>query len=96
MVSFRAQFGQSQSFSSLSHKNLIMNMEPLVPALPSTNEYDEAAAAAADSSKMTRLSLVVWYTLPHTARPPVTGLWKVTLGLPCVPAVHGQHLVVAN
>ncbi|XP_013876209.1 FERM domain-containing protein 3 isoform X3 [Austrofundulus limnaeus] len=46
----RAQFGQSQSFNSLSHKNLIMNMEPLVPALPSTNEYDEAAAAATDSS----------------------------------------------
>ncbi|KAM4746561.1 FERM domain-containing protein 3 isoform 3-T3 [Anableps anableps] len=40
----RAQFGQSRSFNSLSHKNLIMNMEPLVPALPSTNEYEEAAA----------------------------------------------------
>ncbi|XP_061881860.1 FERM domain-containing protein 3 [Entelurus aequoreus] len=39
----RAQFGQSRSFNSLSHKNLIMNMEPLVPALPSTNEYEEAA-----------------------------------------------------
>ncbi|XP_078105866.1 FERM domain-containing protein 3 [Sander vitreus] len=39
----RAQFGQSQSFNSLSHKNLIMNMEPLVPALPSTNEYEETA-----------------------------------------------------
>ncbi|XP_047237759.1 FERM domain-containing protein 3 isoform X3 [Girardinichthys multiradiatus] len=39
----RAQFGQSRSFTSLSHKNLIMNMEPLVPALPSTNEYEEAA-----------------------------------------------------
>uniref|UniRef100_A0A8C6MKA3 FERM domain-containing protein 3 n=1 Tax=Nothobranchius furzeri TaxID=105023 RepID=A0A8C6MKA3_NOTFU len=39
----RAQFGHSRSFNSLSHKNLIMNMEPLVPALPSTNEYDEAA-----------------------------------------------------
>ncbi|XP_057688477.1 FERM domain-containing protein 3 isoform X2 [Corythoichthys intestinalis] len=38
----RALFGQSRSFSSLSHKNLIMNMEPLLPALPSTNEYDEA------------------------------------------------------
>ncbi|XP_017269342.1 FERM domain-containing protein 3 isoform X2 [Kryptolebias marmoratus] len=45
----RAQFGQSRSFNSLSHKNLIMNMEPLVPALPSTIEYEEAAAAA-DSS----------------------------------------------
>ncbi|XP_068613904.1 FERM domain-containing protein 3-like, partial [Brachionichthys hirsutus] len=39
----RAQFGQSRSFNSLSHKNLIMNMEPLVPALPSTDEYDEMA-----------------------------------------------------
>ncbi|KAM9811152.1 FERM domain-containing protein 3 [Neosynchiropus ocellatus] len=39
----RARFGQSRSFNSLSHKNLIMNMEPLVPALPSTNEYEETA-----------------------------------------------------
>ncbi|KAM8886364.1 FERM domain-containing protein 3 isoform 2-T2 [Spinachia spinachia] len=39
----RVQFGQSRSFSSLSHKNLIINMEPLVPALPSTNEYEETA-----------------------------------------------------
>ncbi|XP_068613984.1 FERM domain-containing protein 3-like, partial [Brachionichthys hirsutus] len=39
----RAQFGQSRSFNSLSHKNLIMNMEPLVPALPSSDEYDEMA-----------------------------------------------------
>ncbi|XP_030593993.1 FERM domain-containing protein 3 isoform X3 [Archocentrus centrarchus] len=39
----RAQFGQSRSFNSLSHKNLIMNMEPLVPALPSTNEYEDMA-----------------------------------------------------
>uniref|UniRef100_A0A8C5EXZ6 FERM domain-containing protein 3 n=1 Tax=Gouania willdenowi TaxID=441366 RepID=A0A8C5EXZ6_GOUWI len=31
----RIQFGHSRSFYSLSHKNLIMNMEPLVPALPS-------------------------------------------------------------
>nr|XP_040051478.1 FERM domain-containing protein 3 isoform X3 [Gasterosteus aculeatus aculeatus] len=42
----RAQFGQSRSFNSLSHKNLIINMEPLVPALPSTNEYEETAADA--------------------------------------------------
>lgn len=41
---FRAQFGQSRSYNSLSHKNLIMNMEPLVPAMPSTNEYEETAA----------------------------------------------------
>lgn len=40
-VLHRAQFGQSRSFNSLSHKNLIMNMEPLVPALPSTNEYED-------------------------------------------------------
>uniref|UniRef100_A0A1A7YAY8 FERM domain-containing protein 3 n=1 Tax=Iconisemion striatum TaxID=60296 RepID=A0A1A7YAY8_9TELE len=49
----RAQFGQSRSFNSLSHKNLIMNMEPLVPALPSTNEYDEAADSGAASVKDT-------------------------------------------
>ncbi|XP_062310232.1 FERM domain-containing protein 3 isoform X2 [Osmerus eperlanus] len=41
----RCQFGQSRSFNSLSHKNLIMNMEPLVPALPSTNEYEETITA---------------------------------------------------
>lgn len=40
---YRAHFGQSRSFNSLSHKNLIMNMEPLVPALPSPSEYEEAA-----------------------------------------------------
>uniref|UniRef100_A0A3Q3BFC9 FERM domain-containing protein 3 n=1 Tax=Kryptolebias marmoratus TaxID=37003 RepID=A0A3Q3BFC9_KRYMA len=61
----RAQFGQSRSFNSLSHKNLIMNMEPLVPALPSTIEYEEAAAAA-DSSKIT-------HTTAAHACPPVTG-----------------------
>uniref|UniRef100_A0AAZ3R8X9 FERM domain-containing protein 3 n=1 Tax=Oncorhynchus tshawytscha TaxID=74940 RepID=A0AAZ3R8X9_ONCTS len=33
----------SRSFNSLSHKNLIINMEPLVPALPSTNEYEETS-----------------------------------------------------
>uniref|UniRef100_H2TVA7 FERM domain-containing protein 3 n=1 Tax=Takifugu rubripes TaxID=31033 RepID=H2TVA7_TAKRU len=36
-----AQFGQSRSFNSLSHKNLIMNMEPLLPALPSTTECED-------------------------------------------------------
>ncbi|XP_064831281.1 FERM domain-containing protein 3 [Oncorhynchus masou masou] len=36
----RLHFGQSRSFNSLSHKNLIINMEPLVPALPSTNENE--------------------------------------------------------
>uniref|UniRef100_A0A8C8FIH7 FERM domain-containing protein n=1 Tax=Oncorhynchus tshawytscha TaxID=74940 RepID=A0A8C8FIH7_ONCTS len=39
----RLHFGQSRSFNSLSHKNLIINMEPLVPALPSTNEYEETS-----------------------------------------------------
>ncbi|XP_037536936.1 FERM domain-containing protein 3 [Nematolebias whitei] len=47
----RAQFGQSRSFNSLSHKNLIMNMEPLVPALPSTNEYEEAVDSGVVSVK---------------------------------------------
>lgn len=56
----RAQFGQSRSFNSLSHKNLIMNMEPLVPALPSTNEYEETAvdsgvAAVKDSAPLSPL-----------------------------------------
>ncbi|XP_031673312.1 FERM domain-containing protein 3 [Oncorhynchus kisutch] len=40
----RLHFGHSRSFNSLSHKNLIINMEPLVPALPSTNEYEETSA----------------------------------------------------
>ncbi|XP_014028046.1 FERM domain-containing protein 3 isoform X1 [Salmo salar] len=40
----RLHFGQSRSFNSLSHKNLIINMEPLVPAMPSTNEYEETSA----------------------------------------------------
>lgn len=57
LVFFRAQFGQSRSFNSLSHKNLIMNMEPLVPALPSTNEYEETAA---DSG--TRILLFMYTT----------------------------------
>ncbi|KAM8759818.1 FERM domain-containing protein 3 isoform 2-T2 [Acanthopagrus schlegelii] len=56
----RAQFGQSRSYNSLSHKNLIMNMEPLVPALPSPNEYEETAtengvAAVKDSVPMSPL-----------------------------------------
>ncbi|XP_061527833.1 FERM domain-containing protein 3 [Phycodurus eques] len=57
----RLQFGQSRSFSSLSHKNLIINMEPLVPALPSTKEYDETATengfvALKDSAALTPLA----------------------------------------
>ncbi|XP_073322802.1 FERM domain-containing protein 3 [Pagrus major] len=56
----RAQFGQSRSYNSLSHKNLIMNMEPLVPALPSPNEYEETAtengvAAVKDSVPLSPL-----------------------------------------
>uniref|UniRef100_A0A3P9HIJ5 FERM domain-containing protein 3 n=1 Tax=Oryzias latipes TaxID=8090 RepID=A0A3P9HIJ5_ORYLA len=59
----RAQFGQSRSFNSLSHKNLIMNMEPLVPALPSTNEYEETAA---DSGRMI---LLFMYTTGFSLTP---------------------------
>uniref|UniRef100_A0A4W6BJ17 FERM domain-containing protein 3 n=1 Tax=Lates calcarifer TaxID=8187 RepID=A0A4W6BJ17_LATCA len=55
----RAQFGQSRSFNSLSHKNLIMNMEPLVPALPSTNEYEETAT---DNGRI----LLTLHTHTHT------------------------------
>ena len=55
----RAQFGQSRSFNSLSHKNLIMNMEPLVPALPSTNEYEETATESG-------MILFMLYTHTHT------------------------------
>ncbi|XP_060787393.1 FERM domain-containing protein 3 [Neoarius graeffei] len=40
----RCQLGQSRSFTSLSHKHLIMNMEPLLPALSSNREYREASA----------------------------------------------------
>uniref|UniRef100_A0AAY5F4S3 FERM domain-containing protein n=1 Tax=Electrophorus electricus TaxID=8005 RepID=A0AAY5F4S3_ELEEL len=37
-VVHRSQLGQSRSFNSLSHKQLIMNMEPLLPVLSSTKE----------------------------------------------------------
>uniref|UniRef100_A0A8C7DU02 FERM domain containing 3 n=1 Tax=Oncorhynchus kisutch TaxID=8019 RepID=A0A8C7DU02_ONCKI len=47
----RLHFGHSRSFNSLSHKNLIINMEPLVPALPSTNEYEETSADNGKSTK---------------------------------------------
>uniref|UniRef100_A0A8D0CHJ3 FERM domain containing 3 n=1 Tax=Scleropages formosus TaxID=113540 RepID=A0A8D0CHJ3_SCLFO len=36
-----SNFGQSRSFNSLSNKHLIMNMEPLLPALPSPREHEE-------------------------------------------------------
>lgn len=65
---FRAQFGQSRSFSSLSHKNLIMNMEPLVPALPTTNEYEETAT---DTGRMllTLHTNKQTLTMPSCTRP---------------------------
>uniref|UniRef100_A0A671SNG1 FERM domain-containing protein 3 n=1 Tax=Sinocyclocheilus anshuiensis TaxID=1608454 RepID=A0A671SNG1_9TELE len=44
-VVHRSQFGQSRSFISLSHKQLIMNMEPLLPALSSSRENRDSSAA---------------------------------------------------
>ncbi|XP_051964957.1 FERM domain-containing protein 3 [Xyrauchen texanus] len=43
-VVYRCQFGQSRSFISLSHKQLIMNMEPLLPALSSSREHRDSSA----------------------------------------------------
>ncbi|XP_056319032.1 FERM domain-containing protein 3 [Danio aesculapii] len=43
-VVHRCQFGQSRSFTSLSHKQLIMNMEPLLPALSSSRENRDSSA----------------------------------------------------
>ncbi|XP_016310573.1 FERM domain-containing protein 3 [Sinocyclocheilus anshuiensis] len=43
-VVHRSQFGQSRSFISLSHKQLIMNMEPLLPALSSSRENRDSSA----------------------------------------------------
>ncbi|XP_066499226.1 FERM domain-containing protein 3 [Hoplias malabaricus] len=40
----RSQLGQSRSYNSLSHKQLIMNMEPLLPALSSTKEHRDTSA----------------------------------------------------
>lgn len=71
-VCFRAQFGQSRSFNSLSHKNLIMNMEPLVPALPSTNEYENTATGNGEIS----------FSLHTHPCLPVEDLWKVTWCFP--------------
>uniref|UniRef100_A0A672R4H5 FERM domain containing 3 n=1 Tax=Sinocyclocheilus grahami TaxID=75366 RepID=A0A672R4H5_SINGR len=42
-VVHRSQFGQSRSFISLSHKQLIMNMEPLLPALSSSRETRDSS-----------------------------------------------------
>lgn len=72
---FRVQFGQSRSFNSLSHKNLIMNMEPLVPALPSTNECEDTAG---DSGSHTHTHTKTHSWLPNE------GLHKVTWCLPRV------------
>ncbi|KAL6456763.1 hypothetical protein MHYP_G00353070 [Metynnis hypsauchen] len=43
-VVHRSQLGQSRSYNSLSHKQLIMNMEPLLPALSSTKEHRDISA----------------------------------------------------
>ncbi|XP_076847595.1 FERM domain-containing protein 3 [Brachyhypopomus gauderio] len=43
-VVHRSPLGQSRSFNSLSHKQLIMNMEPLLPALSSNKEHRDASA----------------------------------------------------
>ncbi|XP_062854686.1 FERM domain-containing protein 3 [Trichomycterus rosablanca] len=43
-VVHRCQLGQSRSYSSLSHKHLIMNMEPLLPALSTDQEYRDVSA----------------------------------------------------
>uniref|UniRef100_A0A8C5C003 FERM domain-containing protein 3 n=1 Tax=Gadus morhua TaxID=8049 RepID=A0A8C5C003_GADMO len=81
----RAQFGQSRSYNSLSHKNLIMNMEPLVPALPSTNEYEETAtdngrteAAISPASPETPITAVYKYFPPDPPSGPQCGR-----GAPC-------------
>uniref|UniRef100_A0A8C1S0N6 FERM domain containing 3 n=1 Tax=Cyprinus carpio TaxID=7962 RepID=A0A8C1S0N6_CYPCA len=42
-VVHRSQFGQSRSFTSLSHKQLIINMEPLLPALSSSRENRDSS-----------------------------------------------------
>uniref|UniRef100_A0A669BFT3 FERM domain-containing protein 3 n=1 Tax=Oreochromis niloticus TaxID=8128 RepID=A0A669BFT3_ORENI len=76
-----SQFGQSRSFNSLSHKNLIMNMEPLVPALPSTNEYEETAM---DSGRRILLSIETNTHNRHALMPPLRDICGVTWDLPCV------------
>ncbi|XP_052459562.1 FERM domain-containing protein 3 [Carassius gibelio] len=43
-VVHRSQFGHCKSFTSLSHKQLIMNMEPLLPALSSSRENRDSSA----------------------------------------------------
>uniref|UniRef100_A0A3Q4MPG4 FERM domain containing 3 n=1 Tax=Neolamprologus brichardi TaxID=32507 RepID=A0A3Q4MPG4_NEOBR len=72
----RAQFGQSRSFNSLSHKNLIMNMEPLVPALPSTNEYEETAV---DSGRRILLTTDPNTHNRHALMPPLRDICEVCL-----------------
>ncbi|KAI4878139.1 hypothetical protein NFI96_007714 [Prochilodus magdalenae] len=43
-VVHRSQLGQSRSYNSLTHKQLIMNMEPLLPALSSSKEHRDTSA----------------------------------------------------
>uniref|UniRef100_A0A674MFX9 FERM domain-containing protein 3 n=1 Tax=Takifugu rubripes TaxID=31033 RepID=A0A674MFX9_TAKRU len=69
----RVQFGQSRSFNSLSHKNLIMNMEPLLPALPSTTECEDTTGDNGRTSE--QANTCSW--LPNE------GLCKVTWCFPC-------------
>lgn len=60
-----------------------MNMEPLVPALPSTNEYEETAT---DNGRtcLCFTNTHIQHKQTHThMRPPATDLWEVTWGLPC-------------
>uniref|UniRef100_A0A8C2DTB3 FERM domain-containing protein 3 n=1 Tax=Cyprinus carpio TaxID=7962 RepID=A0A8C2DTB3_CYPCA len=47
-------FGQSRSFTSLSHKQLIINMEPLLPALSSSRENRDSSADNVHLSPLTR------------------------------------------
>ena len=61
-------------------------MEPLVPALPSPNEYEETAT---DNGRILLTLQTHTHTHTHTQadtdpHPPATDLWKVSCGLPCV------------
>uniref|UniRef100_A0AAR2K4V3 FERM domain-containing protein n=1 Tax=Pygocentrus nattereri TaxID=42514 RepID=A0AAR2K4V3_PYGNA len=49
-VVHRSQLGQSRSYNSLSHKQLIMNMEPLLPALSSTKEHRDTSLGEEESA----------------------------------------------
>uniref|UniRef100_A0A8C1SZ30 FERM domain containing 3 n=1 Tax=Cyprinus carpio TaxID=7962 RepID=A0A8C1SZ30_CYPCA len=58
-VVHRSQFGQSRSFISLSHKQLIMNMEPLLPALSSSRENRDSSANNGNTPAYTHTSTAV-------------------------------------